>query len=190
MKIVLGVSLILNLVLGIWLLNQESRPPIERVVVEKHAEEKLPPVEELKTLEPLKSKKKTKKTTALGFEQFDPSDFTPDEFGEMALAPDAARKEFMTSDLNIPEEKLLKHEELRMEYFASTSKFTGQAPTGELSLKDRKEMLRLEEIYETKVRKLYGNENWERFEKYRQNYNADVIKRSRLDGTPPFLMMP
>lgn len=190
MKIALGLSLLLNLVLVVLIMRQDSRPKLERIVIEKYAEEKPSSLEPQSLAATVKPNKKKKKVDAEGHEIFDPQDFTQEEFSELAQAPDIARKEYMTIELNIPDEKLQKHEELRLEYFTATSKFHTQDPTGELSLADRKMMLQLEETYQEKVRKLYGAANWEKFDKYRRKYNADVIKRSRSDGTPPFLMMP
>lgn len=191
MKIALAISLILNLVLGVWLLRQDSRPPLERIIVEKHIEEKLPLVKELRAQQPLK-KNQPKKSADSQVEDigFNPENFTPDEFGELALVPENARKDYLINELNIPEEKLQKHEELRMEYFTASSKFNTLDPTGELTLDDRRKMLDLEEAYTKKVIKLYGKANWDKFNQYRRKYNADVINRSRKEGSPPFIMMP
>lgn len=70
-----------------------------------------------------------------------------------------------------------------------THKIYGNNPQ-ELSIKDRRKLLDLEENYQKGLEKLYGKKTWEKLEKFRIEFNEQVMKRVREDNSPAILLSP
>jgi hypothetical protein len=188
MKFVLGLSLIVNFVLGYALLTRKpEREVVERVIIETHGTEKPADVQMIDTrnvVQPDISKKKVKKNR-------DGIDFIPmdsSEMQEVGEKMEAERMEFMTTELGMNEEKIAKHNKIRDEFFRKTSLFWQKNPMRELSFKERREMIQMEEELHTKLEKLHGKKNWEKYEKFREKYNQKGFKK-QTEENQPFLFM-
>src|SRR5690606_28594466 len=112
------------------------------------------------------------------------------DYDDLVEQMESQKRDYMLNQLNIPEETLEKHSRLRDEYFRTTSAIYQKNPLGEVSLADKKELLRLEENYLNKVIELYGKAKWEKLEEYRRQYNMSVMKKMREENAPAILMAP
>lgn len=188
MKIVLGISLILNLILGVLYFQEKNQPPLERIVIEhkpKIIKETVTVTEKV----PVPAKSRIKKEG----EQidFDPMVVTDArDYTELVEQMETEKRDYLVNQLNISEDTLKKHDQIRQAYFKDTSEIYQKDPMGEVSLKDKRELLRMEEEYLAKVKTLYGQSKWEKLENYRRQYNKSVMKKVREENAPAILMAP
>jgi hypothetical protein len=186
MKFLLALSLIGNVVMAHLLTTQEKRPEvIERVVIETH-QEKVPavnPPESAKESAPAPKEKKETKS---------PLDVTFDaqEYVEATDSMEAARTQFFTEKLGLPEEKVARHRKLRQEFFEATTSFWKKnAGAHELPLSERRRLLDLEEEYLKNLERLYGKKNWKEYQRFRERYNERGFRRQEEENQP-FIYMP
>jgi hypothetical protein len=186
MKILLSVSVVLNLVLGFFLFSR--KPEVverERLIIETHAQ----PVKQESEVstkaaapQPL-NKEEKKKSDAPEFTGLDNH-----EFQEAGEKMESDRMEFMTETLGMSEDKIAKHNKLREEFFKNTAAFWQKNPMRELSFKERRQMIEMEEKFYAQLEKLHGKKNWEKYQKFREDYNSRGYKKQMEDGQP-FLFM-
>lgn len=183
MKGILGVSLILNLVLGFFLLTRKE--PKTEIVVEKETIVKpvLVKQEVSETPASPKREKKEEKKNLADFSHFEQSDFQ--DAGEKM---ETDRQEFFTEKLGMSEDKIAEHNRIRDEFFKQTSSFWQKDPTRELTFKERRQMIDMEESFHGRLEKLHGKKNWESYQKYRERYNAQGFKKQQEENQP-FLFM-
>jgi hypothetical protein len=111
-----------------------------------------------------------------------------DEPNETHEKMETERTTFLTRDLGLPQEKLLKFQKLRNEYFQQTSKLWDTNPYGELSFKDRRKMLDMEEKLHHDLVELMGQKDWARYSKFREAYNKRGFEK-QIEENVPFLFM-
>lgn len=186
MKITLGLSLLLNLVLSYFVINQKTEEKvIERVIIETHGEVPKNTQVPKKPSEPILNNVTDKK------KEIDRPDFFPletHEFQDAGEKMESDRIEFLTEKLGLSENKLVEHNKLRDDFYKKTANFWKKNPMRELSFKERREMLSIEEELHLKLEKLHGKKNWERYQKYREEYNLLGFKRQTEDNQP-FIFM-
>ncbi len=179
MKIALGVSLLLNLVLTWFVVNKKTEVvERERVIIETHAAPAVPQVKE--TPKSVEGKPKDA-----------PAEFVPLESHEFQSAGEqmeSDRVEFLTEKLGMTEDKIAQHNKIRDEFFKETTKFWQKNPMRELSFNERRQMLEMEEKVHARLEKLHGKKNWERYQKYREQYNMKGFKK-QSEENQPFIFM-
>lgn len=187
MKIILIVSLILNVVLGIFLVGKKNSPVMERTIIETHAEPRQ--VKHRETRAHVVSPITTEK------EKSDPENTLPDmldadqvEVQDAGERMENERVEFLHNELQIPEATLREHQKLRNQFFQATGELWKNSGTGELSFEQKRELIDMEEKLHQDLEKLYGKKNWERYQKYRDDYNRRGFKKQSEDNHP-FIFM-
>lgn len=184
MKVALGISILLNLVLAFFVMKEPKVIETERLIIESHTQ---PRVEEVSTkaaapapMPEVKEKKKKDAVEMVGLDNH--------EFQEAGEKMETDRAEFMTETLGMSEEKIAKHNKLREEFFKQTAQFWQKNPMRELSFKERRQLIEMEENFYANLEKLHGKKNWEKYQKFREEYNSKGYKKQMEDGQP-FLFM-
>lgn len=195
MKIFLALSLITNLLLGYFLLfsRRPEKEVVERLIIETHPkssvvkEEALPVKNKAPSAQVVVKEEKEKEKE----KEADPPAFVNMDSYELQDAGDKMetdRTDFLTIQLGLGQEKISEHNKIRAEFYKESSKFWQKNPMRELSFKERRKMLDMEEEYHQKLEKLYGKENWKRYQKYREEYNSKGYQKQMEDGQP-FIFM-
>ena len=190
-KALLGLSFILNLILGYILLKDKPGKEFierERLIIETHPREtkqdKRPinvmPVNPDYSNPPKEEKKKTATPEFVGLDQY--------EFQDAGEKMENERQEFFAESLGMSEDKIAEHNRLRDEFFKASTHFWQKNPMKELSFKERRQLLEMEENFHKKLEKLHGKKNWEKYQKFREDYNAKGYKK-QMDEGQPFLFM-
>lgn len=186
-KLVLGVSLLANIILGYSLLTKKTETQIvERKIIETHAEKQteVTPVETRgHVVTDVKEKKKKKVEALPDFAVHDQS-----EFQDAGEKMEADRMEFLQDKMGLSEDKIAAHNKIRDEYFQKTAEFWKKNPMRELSFEERRKMIEMEEALHSKLEKLHGKKNWERYQKFRDSYNQKGFKKQSEDNIP-FIFM-
>lgn len=195
MKIILSISIILNIILGYKIISGKPETPVkERLIIETHAEprkEVVKPVETRgKVVSPVPPKKEQEE------EKKEKKDMEPAEFigfdsyelQDSGERMETRRTDFMINELGMTEEKIQQHKELRNDFFKETSKFYDKNPMGELSFEERRQLIDMEEMFHKRLEKLHGKDNWKRYQKFREDYNSKGYKKQMEDGQP-FIFM-
>lgn len=186
-KSFLGLSLILNFVLGYFLIMRKpDKEVVERLVIETHAggKQESQPGTKRPAAPVVKSEKSDKKKTELP----ELSVHDVHDFQEAGEKMESDRHDFFSEVLGMPEEKITQHNKLREEFFKKTASFWSKNPMRELNFKERRQMLALEEEFHKNLERLHGKKNWEKYQKFREDYNARGYKKQMEDGQP-FLFM-
>ncbi len=184
----LALSLVTNFILGYFLLTKKTEKEIvERVIVETHQGP------QASALTVSSSKLPNEKNNAPKVEKvaIEPSEIygiEQEEVQEAGEKMESDRLDFFTSKLGMSEDKISEHNKLRDDFFKKTSLFWQKNPLRELSFDERRQMLQMEEDFYRKLEKLHGKKNWERYQKFRENYNQKGYKKQLDEGTP-FIFM-
>lgn len=192
MKILLTLSLLLNLVLMGWAL---TRPSVSELASEDFEEvsatEETFPKAVAEEMDEEPSIAVTPKKAPVNEVEVneEPSSLELDayEFGVSADKTEQERSEFLLRTLQISEEVIQKHEKLREQYNHALAKTFGQEYK-EPSIAERRQLLDIEEKYLEELEKLYGKENWKKFEDFRQKYNSNGFKKQAAEKVP-FIFM-
>lgn len=185
MKIFLGLSLAINMILGYLLLTRKpEREVIERVIIETHADrdkkinsEPLP--NPIKTKDPKSLSEKPTEEKLPEYQTFGPS-----EFQDAAEKMEFERTDFLTHKLGLSEEQMAQHRQLREEFYQSTAALWPKKPMQEPSFDERRKMIDVEENFHKQLEKLHGKKNWERYQKYRESYNEKGFKLQTEENRP------
>lgn len=191
MKILLTLSVILNLILGYFLLVRKPEKEIierERLIIETHGNqgqvqvEKTEPMTPTPPKNPSESKKKNSPPEISSPDQY--------EFQDAGEKMESDRTDFFSQNLGMNDEKIAEHKKIRDEFFKQTALFWKKNPMKELSLNERRKMLDLEEEFLKKLEKLHGKANWEKYQKFREDYNGRGYKRQMEEGQSFMFMSP
>ena len=189
MKVLLIISILLNVFLGVLYFQETNKPPLERIVIEHKKPEVIR--EQVVVREEVKQPRAPKVPKDGDKLEFDPMVVTDaQDYDDLVNQMETTKRDYFLNQLNLPEETLKKHDKMREQHMMETSKIYSKDPMGELSIEDKRELLRLEENYQNKVVKLYGKTNWEKIENYRRKYNMSVMKKVREENAPAILMAP
>ncbi len=183
MKLFLGASLLLNLVLAYFMVNHKPKTEVverERLIIETHAAPAAQAEVEAKPQATVKKKELNANAELVPLESH--------EFQNAGEQMEADRVEFLTEKLGMSEEKITEHNKIRDEFFKETTKFWQKNPMRELSFKERRQMLEMEEKVHARLEMLHGKKNWQRYQKYREHYNMKGFKKQTDDGQP-FIFM-
>lgn len=191
MKILLAFSLITNLVLSylLFLPKNPEKEVVERLIIETHSEP--PKVKEVPVAPKASAPAVRAKVKEDEKKETDPPTFVNMDSYELQDAGEKMetdRMDFLTVQLGLNQEKISEHNKIRDEFYKESSRFWQKNPMRELSLKERRKMLDIEEEYHQKLEKLYGKENWKRYQKYREEYNMKGYQKQTEDGQP-FIFM-
>jgi len=184
----LALSLVTNFILGYFLLTKKTEKEIvERVIVETHQG----PQASASTVSSSKlsnEKNNAPKVEKVAIEPSEIYGIEQEEVQEAGEKMESDRLDFFTSKLGMSEDKISEHNKLRDDFFKKTSLFWQKNPLRELSFDERRQMLLMEEDFYRKLEKLHGKKNWERYQKFRENYNQKGYKKQLDEGTP-FIFM-
>lgn len=181
MKFFFGVSLLLNIVLAFFVMGKKTETKVverERLIIETHAA----PLAQVPAVSVKKEEIKPKDA---------PAEFVPlesHEFQNAGEQMEADRVEFLTEKLGMTEDKIASHNKIRDEFFKETTKFWKKNPMRELSFKERRQMLEMEEKVHARLEKFHGKKNWEQYQKYREQYNMKGFKK-QSEENQPFIFM-
>ena len=195
MKIILGISLILNLVLIYSLMTQEKKnhkPPLEKIIIETHKNPRLEKLTQTPAFRvgpvPGSQEKQAKETEKNNVEMPDAFAFDSVDVQDAGEKLEFDRMSYLSDKLGLSEEKISEHKRLREEFYKETDSFWKKNPVGEISFSDRRQMIDREEKLHRDLEKLFGKEKWLRYQKYRQDYNQRSFKQQREENRP-FLFM-
>lgn len=187
MKILLGLSLILNVVLGVLYFQEKNRPPIERIILEhssyKETEKKIIVGEAPHT-------KAAMMVNTLDANTGETPIVVQDEqtFIQASEELTRAQNEFL-EDLEISDEILKRKVKLTNDFYQQTGLIHQKHPFGiDLSFKDRHKMIQLEEKLHQDYEKTLGPKKWERYRKFVDAYNQKIIKNHKSREFSPLMM--
>jgi|GEM_PF-1839684 len=190
MKILLGLSVACNVFLGYSLITKKNQPEVvERLIIETHADTSKKEKPEAKETKPTvatgvkdseSTKKKKSEAPFIAMES--------PELQEAAEKMETERLEFLSNAIGLSEEKIAQHNKLRDDFYKETSSFWGKNSMRELTFKERRQMLELEEKLHKDLEKLHGKKNWERFQKFRESYNQKGFEQ-QTEENRPFIFM-
>jgi hypothetical protein len=185
-KALLGLSLIANIVFAYFLLTKKPEKEIvERVIIETHAQNQNNP-RPVETRGHTVADVKQPKTSVEALPDFAVHDQT--EFQDAGEKMEADRVEFLQDKLGMTEDKIAEHNKIRDQYFKKTAEFWKKNPMRELNFEERRKMIEMEEDLYAKLEKLHGRKNWERYKKFRENYNERGYKK-QAEENQPFIFM-
>lgn len=190
MRVFLVLSLILNIVLGYLVIRRPEKKVIERLIIETHPknDNKLKAKNGSQSVTHDNLNKKVKKKNSPAVSEFETMGH--EDFQEAGEQMESERIQFVTESLGINEEKIEKHNLLRDQFYQETARYWHKSPMKELSFKERKELLDIEEKYLAQLEKLYGKKNWEKYQDFRQKYNQEGHKKQLEEGRPFIFMGP
>ncbi|MFP5385794.1 MAG: hypothetical protein ACLGHN_06915 [Bacteriovoracia bacterium] len=192
MKILLAISLVTNIVLGYVLISRKpEKEVVERLIIETHPKTSQAEESSVTTKAAAPAVKPVAKGKEEKKKQVDPPEFVNMDSYELQDAGEkmeSDRMDFLTVQLGLSQEKISEHNRIRDQFYKESSKFWQKNPMRELSFKERREMLEMEEEFHSKLEKLYGKENWKRYQKYREDYNSKGYQKQMEDGQP-FIFM-
>jgi hypothetical protein len=180
MKWILFLSLLLNGVLIVLLIREKARPPLERIIIETvQLRPKELPAETSKTPE--------KEILAPEAPNKSPSP-GPEVMRSMREKKDNTRKDFLMGELGFSEEDLAQMARLKELHQLEIEKVmrSDKSQDGQFSLSSRKKLINLEQRYLENVRKFLGPSRWERYERFRAEFNQ---RGSEESENVPFVFM-
>lgn len=186
MKVVLLLSLIANCALGYLYWKESTKPPLERTIVETHEKKvfvRVPTRSETQKARKL-DPTQPEASAAMGAPQmleFDPKAY---EMGVEKVSHD--RESFMQEKLELTPEDLAKIEKIKTDFYKEADKLI--LGHSEPTVEQRRQLLDLEESREKEFSKLMGQEKWQRFKKYRDDYNRRQYER-QTDEQSVFIPM-
>ncbi len=113
-----------------------------------------------------------------------------EEVSHLGELMEQERTEFVEKELQLPPEKVRRQQEIRGRYYQAIGEVFKRSGNAELSLKDRRALLNLEEKMYQDMEDLYGKTQWARYESFRQNYNNQAMKKHREENQPFLIMTP
>lgn len=186
MKILLTISLVLNVVLGVLYFQEKNKPPMERIILEQTSQ-----TEEAKPAQISKKKKKSRKSK--GGEsvssEIDPLEvFNEGDLETVAEDMNEVRKDFHHK-LGLSENVLQKKEKLMQKFLEESQPIYQKGPMPfNLSFADRRKLIDLEEKLHQDMEKLYGKESWAKYKAMVDRYNQKVLE-GHLRGENSSVMM-
>lgn len=186
MKIILGLSLLLNLILvGVLFKDSPEASPLE----ETGPEEKTFPEPVAEVMREKKKEEYPKKVPTSPSEVMNdvPLDLDTYELKLSAEKVEQDASEFITNELQLPEETYQKHQKLRQDFHDKMARVWGNPPR-EPDIQGKRLLLDIEEEYQSELQKLYGEKNWKKLQEFRHKYNQEGFKRQSEEKVP-FIFM-
>lgn len=162
MKALLTLSLLFNLILGVLYFQETQKPPLERIVVEQ------------KTL-PSRVRTVTKKILVEKTISKVAPVVTEKKYEEAIERVASDKDEFLREQLELPFEKLEQIEQVKGNYEKKIQELLKRHPMT-LGLEQRRKMLEYEEQRDVAYVKIFGKSKWEKFQKFKDDYNNQKFK--------------
>lgn len=186
MKILLIISLVVNLILGVLYFQEKNNPPLERIILEQASQ-----TEEVKPTQISQKKKKIKKAKSGESElsEIDPLEvFNEGDLETVAEDMNEVRKDFHHK-LGLSENVLQKKEKLMQKFLEESQPIYRKGPMPfNMSFADRRKLIDLEEKLHQDMEKLYGKEGWAKYKAMVDRYNQKVLE-GHLRGENSSVMM-
>lgn len=167
MKVLLGISLVLNIVLSVLYFKKESLPPIERIVIEE--KEVTPPSMHNFEKRPRVKAPKTKEQEAAPGPRFDTTDYAD------AFEQTERKKEEYLAELGITEEMEQKKKALELQFFNDLKAISDGQSNFNLDFNVRRKMIDLEENLHKKYETIYGKKKWQTYKKFVDQHNKKML---------------
>lgn len=187
MKWLLGISILLNILLGVRLYLEPSSPVVKETST-TFVKPKTPRTQKMMkpvavetrghVVSEIPEKNKGKK---IGSRAFEPHD----GMYEYQDADDKMRNDknvFLTENLGLLQSDLDRLEKIKGEYNQELANIGKDRGVFLPSLKEKKRMIELEEKRNAKIEKLLGKQKFNQYNKFIENYNNEIIKRHNEDG--------
>lgn len=183
MKILLSLSLILNVIVISLLIKKWQEPPLERIILDNHLRPKN--AEHAKRLSPTSHAK-------AGFEsKSDPSiEKLPDVQENMQKVVEETfekvtqdRLQYLTEVLNLTQSDLDEIEKVKENYYRKLEVITSYAQGHDLSIDQKRRMLDLEIDRDKEFEKLLGKTKWKQFQKFKTKYNSKKLQEREGDNS-------
>jgi hypothetical protein len=181
MKILLIVSVFLNFFFLTLLLKKSNEVPLEKTIIETHVEQRPLPSSDGPP-KPANKPRQDKKKASL-------TPFHEEEFLAIHERLESERNDFMITELGLTPEKLVRYQELKEAFALKSSELWKRGNSyGEMSFAERRRLIDLEEQLHRDLSALMGKKQWNRYQKFRDNYNRKGFKR-QSEENQPFLFM-
>lgn len=168
MKWILGLSLMLNLVLGVALLQKREvvREEIVEKVVVKSAE---PQVIEKKVIVQVPGEAAESVPA--------PREFDETEMEDVVVNVTKDREDFLVGKLGFSEKDFKEIESVKQKFYEQYQRILPPDHVGNLTLQQRKQILALEEQRDAEYARALGQKKWSEWESFRDTYNKKMFKK-------------
>jgi hypothetical protein len=197
MKWLLGVSFILNLILGFKIYNHVPEAPQERLIIESHSELQNRvhprPHKECSPKVIVKKCQDHLSKSAESSENEEKSESVPEPFPEpeeWILAEEkleTKRVRFFEEELQMSPIQVEQYRDLKGK-FESQLRSVSEPDVAEESFETQRSRIDIEENYHEKVKKLFGRERWERYQQFRKQHNQRRFNLGNQENDP-FIFM-
>ncbi len=173
MKWLLGFSLLLNGFLGWKIFQKEELPPIESTIVEAH-----PRVitREVRVEVP------AEKVKEVMVENKQPAPFDERVADELVQKVDTDREDYLTQELALNPSKISEIKKIKNKYMKFYSEVIPDGQLGQITVDQKRRLIELEEARDKEFAGAMGEAKWERFIKFREEYNRKMQKQSNESG--------
>jgi hypothetical protein len=171
MKIILILSLALNIVLTYSLLRKKEAPQLERFRFEHIGGKR-----KIFDLPQHSLRLPTRKSQ----EQIDQEN--REKVDEISKKVSRDRHDFLNYELGLDQNKLDQIEMIKEAYMSKFIKVAPPTSHGHLTQKQRQKLLEIEKEREKEFIKLMGKGNWEKFQSFKKYYNKNLNKEFSRDS--------
>ena len=189
-KVLLVLSLILNVVLGILYYQEKNQPPLERIIMEnKHEQVKIEKVMPSQILPQTKIKKVKEQTDSEIQTELDAIVVQDEQtFVQASEELSRAQNSFL-EELDLSESIIKKKLKLTMDFYQTTGALHQKTPRGmRMTFEDRRKELELEEKLHQNYANLLGDKKWQKYQKWVDNYNQNLLKNHKSREFSPLMM--
>lgn len=166
MKILLTLSVVLNVILGVLYFREVNQPPLERIVLEKSAPEVITRKIVVEKRVRVRAKPEAQAISPMDPEHLAKIEETVERVGRDKTA-------FLTEQLQLEPHQLEAIERTKEKFynkFAAANHDQRMHPT----LEQRRKLLELEVELEASIEKLLGKDKWKKFKTFRDQYNKQT----------------
>ncbi|HXH75262.1 MAG TPA: hypothetical protein VNJ08_09875 [Bacteriovoracaceae bacterium] len=172
-KILLSVSLVVNGILAFYIIRQDTKPPLERIVIETHGD----------TIVKNKENKVVEKCPP------PVKDPESEDYAQEFERLNNERLEFFTDELGFTPEQVARYQSIRKRYWDEINKSEDlDNPFVKPTPADMKRLDQNQERMLADLQKLFGKSGWDRYEKFREEANKRSWNRHERENAP-FLNM-
>jgi hypothetical protein len=176
--VVLSVGL--NLVLGFFLFREKNKLPLERVVFE-HQPIRAEATKTKNELPPASLSPKDIKVSDSTSDHL--SEEVSQRIEEAGEKVQQDRLEFLLERLDLGQSDLDQIEKIKSRYFHKLQKILGTEKKGELGVDQRRRWLELEADRDREFVALLGKVKWDKFKKFKNNYNEKNFDQQTDDNS-------
>ena len=190
MKVILGLSLILNVVLGVLYFQEKNQPPIERIILEHSAFKERPK----KIIIEDQQKTPHAKAAMMVNTQDANTEETPiivqDEQTFIQASEELLRAQNdYLEELEMTDKDIKRKTKLSADFYQQRVLLHKKTPFGvRMPFQDRRKEIDLEEKLHRDYAKLFGSKKWEQYQKWVDDYNQKLIKNHKSREFSPLMM--